>query len=350
MRGHARVHEREPVLKIDTYCHIFPRGFYEKMNAIQEKGSTIQKRVRAIPSIVDLDVRFRMMDRFPDYAQVISLPAPTIEALGDPQQTPALAELANDGLAELVAKYPERFPAFVAGLPMNNPEAALKEIDRAVMKLGATGVQIYTNVNGHPLDEPEFLPIFQKMAELNLPIWVHPARPETFPDYLNEQKSKYEMWWVFGWPYETSIFMARILFAGYFDRFPNLKIITHHLGGMVPYFSGRTGAGLDQLGARTESEDLTVYARRLKKRPQDYFKMFYADTATFGSRAALECGLDYFGADHVLFASDSPFDPEKGPGYIRETIRCVEELPISAEERKKIYEGNARKMMRLKLA
>jgi hypothetical protein len=162
---------------------------------------------------------------------------------------------------------------------MNNPDAAVKEIDRAVRKLGAAGVQIYTNVNGRPLDEPVFLPIFEKMAEVDRPIWVHPARGAGFPDYQTEQKSKYELWWVFGWPYETSIFMARILFAGYFDRWPNLKIITHHMGGMVPYFSGRTGPGLDQLGARTEDEDLTVYTRRLKKRPQDYFKMFYADSA-----------------------------------------------------------------------
>src|SRR5581483_9986557 len=179
-----------------------------------------------------------------------------------------LAQLANDGLAELVAKYPKRFLRFIAGLPMNNPEAAAKEAERAVKQLGAVGVQICTNVNGRPLDEPDFLPVFQTMAELDAPIWVHPARGAGFPDYQTEKKSKYEMWWVFGWPYETSIFMARIIFAGYFDRWPKLKIITHHLGGMVPYFSGRTGPGLDQLGARTEDEDLTVYLRRLKKRPQ----------------------------------------------------------------------------------
>jgi aminocarboxymuconate-semialdehyde decarboxylase len=107
---------------------------------------------------------------------------------------------------------------------------------------------------------------------------------------------------------------------------------------------------MDQLGARTDDEDLTAVIRRLKKRPQEYFKMYFADTATFGSRAAMECGLDFFGVDKIVFASDSPFDPEKGPGYIRETIRCLEELPISGEDRKKIYEGNARKMLRLKLA
>jgi predicted TIM-barrel fold metal-dependent hydrolase len=337
-------------MKIDVFNHILPKRFYDRMTTIPDKGSGLRRRVREIPALLDLDHRFRMMDGFADYAQVISLPSPPIEALGTPEKSPELAQLANDGLAELVTKHADRFPGFVAAIPMNNPDAAVQEIDRAVGKLGASGVQIYTNVSGRPLDEPAFLPIFEKMAELNLPIWVHPARGASFPDYQTEQKSKYELWWVFGWPYETSIFMARILFAGYFDRWPNLKIITHHMGGMVPYFSGRTGPGLDQLGARTDDEDLTVYTRRLKKRPQDYFKMFYADTATFGSRPAMECGLAFFGADQALFATDSPFDPEKGSGYIRETIRCIEELSISSEDRQKIYEGNARKLLRLRLA
>ena len=337
-------------MKIDVFCHVFPHKFYERMLALPEKSSSIKKRVSEIPAIVDLDVRFRIMDRFADYVQVVSLPAPPIESLGEPQKTPELAEIANDGLAEMVSKHPDRFAGFVAGLPMNNPDAAVKEMERAILKLGASGVQFYSNVNGRPLDEPEFLPLFEKMAELNRPIWIHPARSASFPDYQTEKKSKYELWWVFGWPYETSVFMARVVFAGYFDRFPDLKIITHHCGAMIPYFSGRTGPGLDQLGARTPEEDLSIYARRLKKRPQDYFKMFYADTATFGSQSALECGLDFFGADRVLFATDTPFDPEKGPGYIRETIRCVDGLPISTEDRAKIYQNNARKMLRLRLA
>jgi predicted TIM-barrel fold metal-dependent hydrolase len=334
-------------MKIDIYCHIFPRAYYDRMLSITGKGAYMQKRVREIPSIIDLGERFRMMDGFADYVQVISLPAPPIEALGTPDQTPELARIANDGLAELVVKHPDRFLGFLAALPMNNPDACLNEIDRAVVKMGARGVQMYTNVNGGPLDDPSLLPIFQKMAEVNLPIWIHPTRPASFSDYTTERKSKYEIWWVFGWPYETSVAMTRIVFAGYFDRFPNLKIITHHMGGMIPYFSGRIGPGLDQLGARTDDEDLTVYARRLKKRPYDYFPMFYADTALFGSRHGMECGLEFFGAGHTLFASDSPFDPEKGPGFIRETIRCLEEMRISGEDRRKIYEGNARQLLRL---
>jgi aminocarboxymuconate-semialdehyde decarboxylase len=186
------------------------------------------------------------------------------------------------------------------------------------------------------------------MHRADLPIWLHPIRSAAFADYASEGTSKLEMWWVFGWPYETSVSMARIVFAGYFDRFPGIKIITHHMGGMVPYFAGRVGPGLDQLGARTDQEDLTVYAKRLAHRPFDYFKMFYADTALFGARPAIECGFEFFGADKVLFASDMPFDPEKGPMFIRETIRNLSEMALSDTDRQKVFAGNARRIMRLK--
>jgi aminocarboxymuconate-semialdehyde decarboxylase len=141
--------------------------------------------------------------------------------------------------------------------------------------------------------------------------------------------------------------MARIVFAGLFDRYPNLKVITHHMGAMAPYFEGRVGPGWDQLGARTSDEDYTVVLTRLKKRPLDYFRMFYADTALFGAYEATVCGLRFFQPHHVLFASDSPFDPEKGPMYIRETIRVIDRLPISEEERAAIYYGNAIRLLKL---
>jgi aminocarboxymuconate-semialdehyde decarboxylase len=307
----------------------------------------IGKRVRSVPVIVDLEKRFRVMDQFEDYVQVICLPNPPLEVLGSPDVTSKLAQIANDGMAEYVAKYPDRFPGFIASLSLSNPDAALIELERAIKDLKAVGVQFFSNANGAPLDLPEFEPLFAKMADFDLPIWIHPARAANFPDYLTEKKSKYEIWWTFGWPYETSVAMSRIVFAGYFDKYPNLKIITHHLGGMIPYFEGRVGPGWDQLGSRTSDEDYTVILKQLKKRPLDYFKMFYADSAVFGSVAATKCGLEFFGADNVLFASDSPFDPEKGPGYIRETIKVIAELPISDTDRQKIFEGNAKKLLKL---
>lgn len=334
-------------MKIDIFNHIFPKTFFDKMMEVNPKLTDIGKRVRKIPVLFDLDERFKVMDQFEDYAQVICLSAPPIEVIAGPDVTPDLARVANDGMAEYVTKYPDRFPAFIASLPMNNPEAALQEIDRAVKDLKAVGVQFFTNVLGKPLDLPEFKPLFAKMAEYDLPIWVHPARGADFSDYKTEEKSKYEIWWTFGWPYETSAMMARLVFGGYFDDFPNLKIITHHMGGMIPYFEGRVGPGWDQLGARTSDEDLSVILTRLKKPHLEYFKGFYTDTAVFGSTAATKCGLSFFGVDQVLFASDCPFDPEKGPGFIRETIKVIEELPLTDEERKKIFEDNARKLLKI---
>lgn len=334
-------------MKIDIFNHIFPKTFFDKMMEVNPGLADIGKRVRDIPVLVDLEARFRVMDQFEGYTQVICLASPPIEVLAGPNITPDLARSANDGMAEHVSKYPERFPGFIASLPMNNPDAAAEETERAIKELKAVGVQFFTNVNGRPLDLPEFQPLFDLMAGFDLPIWLHPARGANVPDYLTEDKSKYEIWWALGWPYETSVAMSRIVFAGYFDKYPNLKIITHHLGAMIPYFEGRVGPGWDQLGSRTSDEDYSVILKQLKKRPIDYLHMFLADTAMFGSLPGTKCGLEFFGVDNVLFASDSPFDPEKGPGYIRDTINVVDALPISDEERQKIYAGNAKRLLKL---
>jgi aminocarboxymuconate-semialdehyde decarboxylase len=179
------------------------------------------------------------------------------------------------------------------------------------------------------------------MNKLGKPIWIHPERGANRPDYADEQKSLYEIWWTFGWPYETSVAMARLVFSKTLDKNPDLKIIVHHMGAMVPYHEGRVGPGWDQLGKRTTDEDYFALLKSLKKRPLDYFKQdFKADTAVFGSRAATVCGLEFYGADNVVFASDCPFDPEGGTMYIRETLKIIDGLDISEADREKIYFRN----------
>ena len=252
-------------------------------------------------------------------------------------------------MAGLVQKYPDHFVGFIASLPMNDPDGLLKEANRAIKDLGAVGVQVFTNVLGRPLTRPETMPLFDLMAKLDKPIWMHPARGADFPDYKSEPKSHYEIWWTLGWPYETSVAMAHLVFSGLFDRHPDIKIITHHMGGMIPYFEGRVGPGWDQLGARTSDEDYTLLLKQLKKRPLDYFHLFFADTALFGAREATICGLKFLGSERVLFGSDMPFDPEKGSAYIRWTIEIIDGLDIKKEERNAIYEGNARRLLRLKV-
>ncbi len=341
-----------PGLKLDIFPHIFPPAYFERMKQIAQGNPALAAQIKRwlhIPVLWDLDRRRRMMKRFPGYRQVLTLSMPPIEFLGGPDESPALARLANDGMAEIVARHPDEFPAFVASLPMNNVPAALEEMDRAIGKLGARGVQIFTNVNGRPLDEPEFYPVFERMVKkYDLPIWVHPARTAKFADYPTETKSKYEIWWAFGWPYETSAFMARIVFSGMLDKLPKLRIITHHLGAMAPFFDKRIGYGWDQLGSRTADEDYESLLERMAKRPVDYFRMFYGDTAVNGSASAIRCGLEFFGPTHVLFGTDCPFDPQGGPLFIRESIRAIDSLKLKQSDRDGIYFGNALRVLRMK--
>jgi uncharacterized protein len=333
--------------KIDIFNHIWPTRFYDKLREVTGKMVDITRRSEAIPMMTELDARFRIMDRFGDYRQILSLASPPLEIVASPEQQQMLSRIGSEDMAELCDKYPDRFPGYIASIPMGNPEVVVAETKHAMEKLKASGVQIFSNVKGKPLDHPDFAGVFDYMAKIDKPIWIHPARGASFPDYQTEDRSQYEIWWTFGWPYDTSAAMARLVFSKLFDRHPNIKIITHHGGGMIPFFEGRVGPGWDQLGARTSSVDYSVLLKELKKRPLDYFKLFYADTAVFGSKSATLCSLNFFGADNVVFASDAPFDPEKGPMYIRETIKIIDELEISEEDRAKIYHKNAEKLLGL---
>ena len=335
-------------MKIDAFTHIFPRRYWERMLQVRPDGRDMNKRVRGIPSIMDLAARFRIMDEFgEDYRQILTLGSPPIESLAAGPLAAELARIANDGMAELVGRYPQRFAGFAASLPMDDVAAALAEARRAIEELGAWGVQVFTNINGRPLYTSETRPLFDRMASYDLPMWMHPARGADVADYRAEPKSHYEIWWTLGWPYETSVAMAHMVFGGLFDRHPGFKLITHHMGGMIPYFEGRVGPGWDVLGSRTSDEDYRplIEAMHAKgKRPIDYFRLFYADTALFGAQEATKCGLGFFGPHRTVFASDAPFDPEGGSLYIRETIRIIEGLELSRAQRAGIYEGNIRRL------
>jgi aminocarboxymuconate-semialdehyde decarboxylase len=333
-------------MKLDIYNHVWPPLFVEHL----KRGGTehpLLKRVLKFQNLYDMDARRRLMDRYDGYCQVLSMAGPPIEDFGPPDKSLEFARVANDGLAELCRKYPDRFPGFIASLPMNNPQAAVTEIGRAIDQLGACGVQIFSNVLGRPLDEPEFFPIFAETAARDLPIWLHPIRPASFADYPTETKSKYEIWFMFGWPYETSAAMARLVFSGLFDKLPDIKVIAHHMGAMLPFFAERLSTGYDELGSRSPGEGYEELLASMKKRPVDYFRMFHADTALFGARAATLCGLDFFGADQCLFATDFPFDPEGGELFVRDTIRVLDSLDIAETDRAKLYQANARRLLRL---
>ncbi len=334
-------------MKIDIYNHVVPMRYLEMMKQ-HSKDAGIVKRMSNLRMLWDIEARVEMLDsKFPEVRQVLTLGLPPPELLGGPELSPELARIANDGMAEMVRKWPKQFPHFIASLPMNNVPAALEEMDRAITKLEARGVQICTNVAGKPLDEPEYFPVFERATRKHeVAIWMHPVRPGTRADYVSEQKSKYEIWQVLGWPFETSVAMARMVFSGFFEKLPDMRLITHHCGGMIPYFSGRAETLWAQLGSRSADENYEEVLRRMSKKPIEYFRMFYGDTVLGGSASALRCGLEFFGADHVVFASDCPFDPEGGPMFIREGIRSIEDLKLPEADQRKIYFENAQKLLR----
>lgn len=322
-------------MRIDAYTHFIPAGILQAMDRIGAGQRDIGKRMRGIPCIYDLDARLRMLDEFDDYAQIIAYSSPPMEDVVGPDEVEGMTRIVNDGLAEIVDRHRDRFPGFVAQVSLANPDGAIREAVRAVTELGACGVQIYTNVNGRPIDGDEFDAFYGTMETLDKPVWIHPARRADFADYKTEEKSLYEIWWTFGWSYETAAMMARLVFSGTLDRHPKLKPIVHHFGGIVPMLEGRVGPGWDQIGTRTSDADYKALKDGLKKRPLDYFKQnFYPDTAVFSSELSTRCGLGFYPTENILFATDCPFDPEKGPGFIRDnkTIFAAIDLPRDAWE------------------
>jgi len=331
---------------IDIFNHFMPKSIFDRLASLVP-GHVALSAFPELPTLWDVDARLAMMDEFGDLQHVLSLANPPIEMLGTPDKTPELARIANDGLAELCRKHPDRFPAFIASMPMNNVDACVREAGRAIRDLGAKGIQVFTNVLGKPLSAPEFRPLFQAMAKHDLPVWIHPIRGPQFADYATEKASEHEIWFTFGWPYETTACVTRLIFSGIYDELPNLKIITHHMGGMVPFYAGKIDLGFDQIFHGKTDENPVARKAGLKKRPAEYYRMLYADTSVNGSAAAARCGHAFFGTSHCLFATDAPFDAEQGRMLIRETLAAVNALEIPQAEKERIFSGNARDLLRL---
>ncbi|MFC1901732.1 amidohydrolase family protein [Chloroflexota bacterium] len=343
-------------MKIDVFCHITPPKFVKAFEKKIAPDICAQLPSRYLPTLSDIEARIRVMDKFEGLAQVLTLTNPPIELVAEPAVAVELSQIVNDEMAELVAKYPDRFVGAVACLPLNDMDATLKEVDRVITELHHCGVQIFSHVMGKPIDSPEFMPLYEKMARYDLPIWIHPFFQAT--GTVAKDESQFASYRVFSgkvdpaWEMERGAFqvtygtptaMTRLVYGRIFDKFPGIKIITHHCGGTVPYFSGRIEMHRDMFAAREGLE------HGLTEPILDYYKMFYADTALHGNVSALMCGYNFFGADRILFGTDMPFDAELGAWAVRNTIRSIEQMPITDAERKKIFEDNAKALLHLDL-
>ena len=299
--------------KVDIFSHILPEKFIERYASLNpEIKSRIEYRT---PPIIDLSIREKLMLRYPDVLQVITMANIPLEKWL-PEHSVELARFGNEELAELVLKRPDLFFGAVAVLPLNDVDASLVEIDYAINTLRLAGIQLPTRIGADWLASEKYRPILAKMAELDKPIWVH-------PDHNDQLDWDYG---VFSWVFESTHCMLRLIESGIFNEFPDIKFIIHHAGAMVPFLRERI-----------------KYCMALVKQPfhniHEQFKKFYVDTAIYGNTDGLMCAYNYYGADRMFFGTDAPLGPRWG--MVEDTIRSIERMPIPNEDKEKILRLNA---------
>lgn len=316
--------------RIDAFAHILPARYLARLERHLESAmapAQLQYYREGVfgfdAALTDLEARWRQLEPFDDYAQVLVLAVPPIEEIGPPAVAAEFAQLANDEMAELVLAHPDWFVGFAASLPLHDVDASMRELDRAVGELGALGALFYSNVNGIQLDDPRFEPLLAQLAQRDRTMWLHPTR---------HAESNFGLWWSLGWPYETAAALSRLVYSGAMERHPNLKVLAHHGAGMVPHFSARLGMGPGYREVKNT----------LPHPPLDYFRRFYADTALFGAPHAVRCVLDFFGPDHVLFGTDMPLGPSNA---VEATIADIESCEPSEERRAAVFAGNAARLL-----
>ncbi len=322
-------------MKIDVFTHVLPIKYLEALRKKAKPGldiTQISPWVAAQPALSQIDLRLRVMDRYPGVVNVLALATPPLQEMVTFEDAVDLAKLANDELCELVAKYPDRFIAAVACLPLADTDAAIREADRAIQQLNFRGVQIFTNTGGSPVDAPRLRPLYERMVQHDLPIWIHPWDSAIMGFPTRTQSSEVQNWVppacraAFGWDFEMSVAMMRLAMAGIFRDLPNIKFIAHHAGGIVSFLEKR-------IHIEQTVTDL---------------KKFYVDTAIYGNTPALMCAHAFFGTERMLFATDMPLGAAKfGYGNTLITIRAIEEMGIPAAEKDKIFTGNAMRLLKL---
>lgn len=326
---------------IDIATHVFPRPLLERVKRIAPTfGSRGSSRIENTPQLYEFDDRFRQMDEVGDYVQIVSLTGPPIEEISTPAQRAEIARIANDSMAELVSRNPGRFSRFVAAVALHDIDSAMKELDRAIRQLGACGVQIYTDVAGRPLDDPELDPFFAAMKSFGLPIWIHPTRTPKMADFASEAVSKFDLWLVLGYPYATAATMIRLVLAGIFERHVGLKIITHHMGGMIPFHEERVAAAFARMSRHQDAHEQAGAGVYMRRPPMEMLRMFYADTAMHGALEATRCGLAFFGVRNTVFGSDCPF------GSIRKGLDMIDRLELAEVNCRRILHDNANQLLR----
>lgn len=323
---------------IDFHNHFYPKAYIDELRkdggyasiTKDEKGRLLIRytgdyNIVVGPHVV-LDDRIKAMDKHGVDVQVLTLTTPGVER-ENPERGVKLARLTNDGFREIVEKNPERFTA-LATLPLQDPPAAVEELERAVSECGLRGAMLLSNVNGKPLDAEEFLPIYEKAVKLDVPLYIHPTSP------INHgAMDDYRLVPILGFGVDTTLAVLRLVFGGVMGRLPNLKLVASHLGGVYPYLRGRIETGYD---AYPECKV------NMTKPPSVYLKKIWVDSICYDSDVFMSA-YAFVGADKIVMGSDFPHQI----GDLERSVERITSLPIGDDEKEKILGGNAAELLKL---
>jgi aminocarboxymuconate-semialdehyde decarboxylase len=323
---------------IDFHNHYYPPRY---LKALQSGESAVQVTFNdqghalihypgdyniAVPGQIDLNVRRKMLDDHGIDMQVYTLTTP-----GTHVETPAtaarLASMVNDEFAEGIAAHPGRFTA-LATLPLNDPAASVKELDRAIRRLKFRGAMLFSNVNHVALADERFYPLYELANDLEAVLYIHPTHPLGV-----EAMTDFWLMPLVGFLFDTTLAASKLVFTGVPERFPKIKWVLTHLGGAIPYLAER----LDR-GYRAFKECRV----NIQRPPSEYLKKFYYDTVNFNPDA-LKLAIAFAGADHLLAGSDYAHQIGS-PRLMLESLRA---LDISETDRAAILGGNAARLLRL---
>ena len=323
-------------MRIDVHCHAHPDQYIETLERsgryqvdrdrtglkiFKEKGSRF---IGITGPMSNIDGRIGIMDETEVDVQVLSVSCPNVYFLRGKEERD-LARFCNDWLAEQVSKYPKRFRAF-ASIPMSDMEYARAELHRAKYELGMQGVILMSNVDGEPLNLPKFEPYFAEVDRLDFPIFLHPNVPLGI-----ELMYEYSLAPMVGFIFDSTLAVARLIYAGYFEKYKNLRMIVPHNGSAVPVLTGRFNIGYR---AYRDQQD------NIPKPPGDYIKNLYCDTVGFHV-PALMCTYQTAGPERMMLGTDSPH-------VIGDIVQCVQDiqrLEIPEDEKKMILGGNAQQFL-----
>ncbi len=314
----------------------------EEAFIIPEVVAELSRLAGGVPSMKSGPIAGPFMDRLGDIGagriaemdadgvdmQVLALAAPGVQKF-DPATGLALAQLANDRLAEAIAAYPNRF-AGLAVAPPQNPEKAAAELERAIRSLGLNGLVINSHTNDLYLDDPQFFPLLEAAEALAAPVYLHPREPSAGLEKPLLALSGFTVGW--GYAVETATHALRMIGSGVFERFPNLQIVLGHLGETLPFL-------LDRIDGRYPFEMGITGKKPLPRAPSAYFKSnFTVATSGMNFNAPLRATIDIIGADKIMFAADYPLEDQK------EVVGAYQSLDLTEDERFHISEGTARRV------